>query len=93
MLELLTEMGGLQLWPGMVELARASCTELDDFRACHIYILWTSVFTRRNKVTVIQTCITQCRIKMNLYEFLTTPQMEKVILIACNGHLGTNGNS
>lgn len=36
-LELLTEVDGPELWPGMVEFATASCTDLDQFRACHVH--------------------------------------------------------
>lgn len=77
----------------MMGFARPSYTELDSFRAYHIYVLWTSGCTRRNAVAIIRRCTTQCRIKINLYGFGTTPLIEKVELLAYIEQLGTNESS
>lgn len=91
-LELQTEVGRPELGLGMVGFEWTYCSKLDNFRGYHIYVLWTSVWTRMNSVILIGTCTTSVG-GMNLYLFWNTHKMEKGIMLEYNWNLRTNGNT
>lgn len=93
MFKLLTEVSGPELWSCMMRLAWIGRAELDHIRASQIYALYTCVFRRANSTNSIWTCITQCRIRINLNWFMTKPKMDKLILLAYNKHFDTDANS
>lgn len=90
-LNLLTEVTAPDLWSDMLGLAWASCAELDQFRYYHNDALYTSALTSRNSVSLVWTCILQCRMGRYIFIFWTQPKMENLILLTCNRHLGTDG--
>lgn len=74
-LDLLAEVGGTDFWRSIVKFARASSTELDHLgRANFLYTIQVCS-QRKNSVIVITTCTMHCRIGMNLYGIVTTPEM------------------
>lgn len=78
--EFIAELGELGPWSSTVGFTWACFTELDHFRDCQTFVLYTGLFTRRNTFTLIRRCTMQWSIEMSLYGFRTTTKLDSLIL-------------